>query len=148
MLGGQEKNLANREPLGESLTSFSSVLPTSQVLCCAGKPIKRAVSPFLKHNYAKRLTQRKIYWNFVVKLLIRSKIMKWRGTPITATERMKAQTQRRTQNPQIIATKTFCGLKGKEKATAIRGRKCISVFKSTLTGKCRIDGRNQTQSRK
>jgi len=58
MLGGQEKNLANREPLGESLTSFSSVLPTSQVLCCAGKPIKRAVSPFLKHNYAKRLTQR------------------------------------------------------------------------------------------
>jgi len=40
-VGRTREKLVNHEPLGEWLTSFSSVLLASQVVYCAGKPIER-----------------------------------------------------------------------------------------------------------
>ena len=55
----------------------------------------------LWYNYGKRLSMRgKIHCTFVIKLFILSKFMRWRGKLISATDRIKAQTQRGAQNAQ------------------------------------------------
>jgi len=45
-VGRTQEKLVNHEPLDKWFTSFSSVLPTSQVVYCAGKPIERVVYRF------------------------------------------------------------------------------------------------------
>ena len=52
----------------------------------------------------------------MVKVLILIKFMRGRDKSITATERMKAQTRHRTQNPWSNATKTFHAKKVLRKA--------------------------------
>ena len=61
----------------------------------------------------------------VIKLLILVKFMRGGDKPITATERMKAQTRHRTQNPWSNATKTFHAKKVLRKARkrqSVQGR--------------------------
>ena len=44
--------------------------------------------------------ERKIYCTLVIKLLILMKFMRWRDKPITATERMKADSARDTKSAE------------------------------------------------
>jgi len=116
-----------RRNLGEWFTSFSSVLPTSQVVYCAGKPIERVVFCFYEITLEKvcQWEENLLY----IKLLILIEFMRWRDKPITATERMKAQTKRRTQNLQSKATKTFRAkkvLRKERKRLSVKGRKYIN----------------------
>ena len=58
--------------------------------------------------------------------------MRWRNKPITATERMKAQTPRRTRNPQSKATKTFHAkkvLRKERKRLSVKGKKYLLTQK-------------------
>ena len=77
----------------------------------------------------KSVSERNVYSTFVIKLLILIKFMRSRDKPITATERMKAQTPRRTRNPQSKAKKTFHAkkvLRKERKRLSVKGKKHIS----------------------
>ena len=79
------------------IISFSSVLPTSQMVYCAGEPIERVVYRFYEITMEKICQWEKIYYTFLIKWLVVIKIMKWRDKTITP---------RRARNPQEIRRKS------------------------------------------
>ena len=117
-VGRTQKKLVNHEPIGTKwFTSFLSVLPTSQVVYCASKPIERMVSCLYEitiimvevyqweenllyfldqvaycHQILEMMWQTNHSdWSNKSTALYQIHDMMWQTNHITATERMKAQ---------------------------------------------------------
>lgn len=112
---------------------------------CAGKPIGIVVYFFYEMTVIEMFVKkRNIYFTFVIKLLILSKLLRWRDKLIIAQETMNCTASAPQKNPLRMPGKPECckSLRKERKRILVKGRRSNNYFINTLwQGNARICGR-------